>query len=59
MSDEFVVPPVALYDTICRTPGCPNEGITLRSWGDAASPIVLCAPCGQFVTEIYPAPTNP
>ncbi len=59
MSDEFVPPPVALYDTICRTPGCPNEGITLRSWCDAATPLVWCSPCGRQVLDIHPAPPNP
>ncbi|WP_197074194.1 MULTISPECIES: hypothetical protein [unclassified Leucobacter] len=57
MSDS---PTAGLYVTVCRTAGCVNEGLPIVSPWDAADPhwIVVCAPCGQTITDLSPAPSG-
>jgi hypothetical protein len=47
-------PPVSPYDVTCHTEGCENKGITLRVMGDAATPIVLCGPCREYIIDVVP-----
>ena len=44
------------YDTVCRTPGCPNFGIRIRVFGDKNEPTIYCGPCDTRITDFQPAP---
>lgn len=39
---------------VCHTEGCENEDITIEVLADAQSPVVICGPCGQEITDVTP-----
>jgi hypothetical protein len=43
-----------LYEVVCHTPGCGNEGYALHVPGYGAEPAIVCGPCGVAITDITP-----
>jgi len=47
-----------MHGITCHTRGCENENITIVL--SRPSPVVICGPCGQQVTDIDPPlPSEP
>jgi hypothetical protein len=43
------------YVATCHTKKCINEDIPITIASDANSPLIVCGPCGQYISDIVSA----
>jgi hypothetical protein len=55
MSELTGMLPIAEYGVTCRTPGCENQGVTLRVMATVGAEHVVCGPCGNHITDCVEA----
>lgn len=41
-----------MFNVVCRTADCINDGVVIQIMSDDDVPIVLCGPCGNEITDI-------